>query len=123
MIALDTSAIIELLKGTEKGKKIASTFGSEEIASSTVSINEVLIGALGKQREIAHAFVDTLKFLDLDVDAAKMSVDVEESLARNGKMIGKLDIFIAATALAQGLALLTADKDFKNVAGLKVILV
>lgn len=123
MILLDTSAVIELLKGTEKGNVVRTYIGAETVGMTTITVNEVLIGALGKQHEIALGLIESAEILPFDLDAAHKSVEVEQFLRKKGKLVGKLDIFIAAIGLVHNLSLLTTDEGFKNVQDLKVILV
>lgn len=123
MIVLDTSAIIELLIDGNKASKLQEYLVKEIAACSTISVNEVLIGAQGKQRDIALAFIHSLYNLNFDSIIAQNSVFIEESLYKKGKPIGKLDIFIAATCIAHDLPLLTMDKGFKHIDGLKLIIV
>src|SRR3990167_2935100 len=49
----DTEAIIDLLNGTDRGRHVQLIIGTKTCAITTISINEVLIGAKGKQRPIA----------------------------------------------------------------------
>lgn len=123
MIILDTSAIVEFLNGTDKSAEILRIIEDDVAGVSTLSVNEVLIGAHGEQRRIARDFFSSLEIVPFDEEAAYRSVDVEEMLSRKGKPIGKIDTLIAATALVHNVSLLTADKDFLNVDGLKVVLV
>lgn len=121
MIVLDASAIIELLAGTEKGEQVRTILQNEAAAASAVTINEVLISARDRQR--LHDFFKSLHVLPFDDEAAYASIKIEESLRKKGRMIGKLDIFVAATCIVHMLPVLTADKDFQQVDGLKVVLV
>lgn len=123
MILIDTSAAIDLLKGNEKGLKIKQYIESDVIATSTITINEVLIGAEGPQKPVVHDFIKTLQIFPFDTAAAYKSVGVEESLMKKGKPIGKLDIFIASICLVHDVKLLTTDKDFMHVTGLKAVVV
>lgn len=121
MIVLDTSSIIELLAGTEKGKKIRICLEKEAAATSAITVNELLIGA--KNQQIVKDFLKTLHILSFDAEAAFKSVIVEQELKKSGKLIGKLDIFIASICLVHNIAILTTDKDFKNVKALKAVVV
>ena len=44
MIILDSSAIIHLLRGTEKGKTIKNALKNENYATTAFCVHEVLIG-------------------------------------------------------------------------------
>ncbi len=100
MIVLDSSAIIELLRGTEKGKKIREFIENEAVAATTISLNEVLIGIPPRHRMMGNQFFRTFQILPFDEDASYKSIKIEEELSKKGKLIGKLDIFIASICLA-----------------------
>ena len=123
MIVLDTSAIIELIDGTEKGRKVEELIKDDAVCVSVVAVNEFLCGGSVNSKKIFHELLATTRILVFDERAAYKSVFVEESLNKKGKPIGKLDCFIAAICLVHNLPLISCDKDFKNVDGLKVILV
>ncbi|MBS3128211.1 type II toxin-antitoxin system VapC family toxin [Candidatus Woesearchaeota archaeon] len=123
MIVLDTSAIIELIRGTQKGKEIQQYLLYEAAAMSAITLNEISIGVQGKEREIIQEFIKTMHILPFDEAAAQKSVLIEETLSKKGKPIGKLDIFIASICMIHDLQLITADKDLKQIDDLKVILV
>ena len=121
MLLLDTSAIIDFLNGTDRGRHVQLIIGTKTCAITTISINEVLIGAKGKQKPIAEAFLNSLQVLPFDTASAYQSVTVEENLKSN--LIGKLDMMIAAVGLAHNLPILTCDNDFKRIQGLQTIVV
>lgn len=123
MILLDTSAVIELLEGTTKGQKVQNLIKDDAVCISSITLNEFLIGCNDKQRDIFQNFVASLEVFSFDSDAAYKSELVEKSLIRRGKIIGKMDIFIASICLVHEIPIITADKDFKNVDKLKVFLV
>ena len=123
MIVLDTSAVIELAKGTEKGRKAEEFLRQEAAAISAITLNELLVGASEKQKLRMQNFISSLHVLPFDAEVSHASVGLEEQLERAGKMIGKLDIFIAATCIVHDLQLITADHDFKHVKGLRLFVV
>ena len=121
MIVLDSSAVIELLIGTAMGGKVQEILDTEIAAVSPVTINEVLIGAQGKQMDVALDFFRTAQVIPFDAEAAYVSVDIERVLRKKGKVLSKQDVFIAASCLVHQLPLLTFDKDFRNVEKLELI--
>ncbi len=123
MITLDSSALIELIRGTEKGKRVQSHIAHEESATSVVCVHELLIGTRESKMEQMKEFLSTFTSLPVDMETAHQSAELQRTLTRDGKMIGQLDIFIAATALVHNVPLVTLDKDFRNVEGLKVIVI
>lgn len=121
MIVLDTSALIELIKGRERGRKILDYVKEERIAITTVTVNEFFIGATEKEKERFETVFSLLEILPFDSDAAYRSVVIEEDLEHRGQLIGKLDIFIAAIAHVSGFPLVTLDNDFSRIKDLKTI--
>ena len=123
MAVLDSSAIIYLLDGTEKGRVIKEEFGSEISATTTICINEVLTGYTQKEQERAWPFFQNLEILPFDLRASLKSVDLERSLRKKGTMLSKPDLFIASICLVHSLPLITTDKGFKDIEGLNLWLV
>ena len=121
MIALDSSAIIDILAGTKKGEQIKKKVSEEALAVTSISVNEVLIGAKERERNKIHEFFENLDILSFDAASAFKSVGIEESLSKRGTKIGKMDIFIASICLVNNLPILTSDNHFKFVNELKVI--
>lgn len=123
MIILDTSIVIELVKGTVKGKEIQERLWQETVAITTITIHEILLGARKKEKEIIEKLFRAVHILSYDQHAAHYSAGIEQLLYERGKPIGRMDIFIAAICLANEVSLLTMDEDFKRVEGLKVTVI
>lgn len=123
MIMLDSSAVIEFLEESEKGNKIRKLVENDSSSVSTISINELLITSHGDENELIRNLLDGVHVFDFDEKAAYRSVEIEKEMRKKGNVIGKLDIFIAAICLENNLPLVTLDKDFRRVGGLKVLLV
>ena len=121
MIVLDSSAIINIIAGNQKGREIEMKFGEDLVATTSISINEVLTGMNPKEREKIINFFNGLELLDFNAKAAYKSIEIEEKLKTKEKIIGKLDIFIASICILNDFTILTSDKDFKNIDGLKLI--
>ena len=123
MAALDSSALIHILSGTKQGNEIKEQFGYEAASITAISINEVLIGVHEKNKEEVLRFLQGFDILPFDARAAIKSVELERTLAKSGKPIGKLDLFIAAICIVHDVHLITTDKDFNNIKDLKVMLI
>jgi len=123
MILFDSSAIIEFLGESEAGAKVKKFVEDETSAISTVSINELLITSEGVENETIRKLLGEMRVFAFDERAAYRSVEIEKALRKEGKLIGKLDIFIAAVCLVNKLSLVTLDRDFNKIDGLKVLLV
>ena len=101
----------------------------EVLATAAVCISELLVGlhraSTDVQRTQRKAFIDeTVNLLDVlpfDLAAARIHADIRVELFRTGQIIGAADALIAATALANGLGVLTENvREFARVRDLFV---
>lgn len=120
---VDTNVIIRFFKGETE---LFSLFDDcENFYVSSVSVGELMYGAeLSKKsdfnRECYYGFCEQLKVIYIDNEIAKMYGKVKAGLKAKGRPIPENDIWIAATALAANLSLVTADSDFQNVSDLVI---
>jgi predicted nucleic acid-binding protein len=116
---LDTNILIYLFEGRES---IASTLLSlhrEYFFTSVISHFEFLVGARSEaeEKEIRSKLKETAP-LDIRLEIVEAAVKLQKQYKLKFK-----DLLIAATAQVEGLTLVTADKDFKKIKGLKVNLI
>jgi len=111
-----------MLRGSAEGEKVRKSIADEAVGVSALSVHEVLYGARGQETAQFEDFMKAVHVLSFDADVARKSASLELSLKRKGKNMGKIDTFIAATCMTHQLPLLTLDKGFKNVEGLRVLL-
>lgn len=121
MIVLDSSALIEIVKGSGKGELLKNKVGNESLGITTISINETLVSAGKKEREVFEDVISSLKVLEFDQESAFKSLEIENSLKERGNLIGKIDILIASICLTNNASLATLDKDFEKIKNLEVI--
>lgn len=67
MHILDSSIIIEILGGSELGRKALSAINEEHLATTAISMVEVLEGTKGKIDIAAVSFFDSIPVLSLVV--------------------------------------------------------
>ena len=121
MIILDTSALIEITRGSEKGAQIIRCVQGESYATTSINMHELLLLARDDEKDEFREFLNAIKIYPYDKGCIEKSVFIERELMQKGKLINKLDILIAAICLAQDAGILTLDEDFKRVPGLKAI--
>lgn len=127
-ILIDTDILVDLERGVRQ-PEFERLLGDEDRAISVITVSELLHGvhrATGAQRNRRHAFVEhllaDLHAIPITDQVARLHADVWAALARRGVLIGAHDLWIAATALAQGLAVATANAaEFGRIPGLRVI--
>jgi tRNA(fMet)-specific endonuclease VapC len=123
---LDTNTASYAIKGNiprvrERLHKVASA----DIAISAVTEAELRFG-LAKYPEATRLRVvveEFLRFVEIrpwDSEAARHYAVVRAAAEQEGRPIGSLDMMIAAHALALGAVLVTGDRVFRRVAGLKI---
>jgi tRNA(fMet)-specific endonuclease VapC len=124
---IDTTWIIEYLRGNQAIARTLQQFRNEGLAVSVVSLGELYEGVFRSRNptESERALSDFLKsviILDLTAGISKTFGRERAELRRRGVPVGDLDLLIASTALQHSLTLLTADRDFERVQNLTTIL-
>jgi len=122
-VLIESSAIIEYLKGNAKVKEILSN--SEDFYASTLTIFEVLLGEVEENKILD--FLSAFNVIGLNKKDSVIASRIYKRLRDKGKLIGYFDILISAQAINRGLTLVTKDTDFLKVADefneLKVVLI
>ena len=124
---IDTDIAIELLHG--RNVRVVDSLASknqEQIFLSTVTVAELLLGALRTQEPeksmaLCRQFCSLFQLAGLDYPAAERSSVIRADLEGRGERIGAYDTLIAGIALARGCVLATHNvREFGRVAGLHV---
>ncbi len=125
---LDTNVLSSVARGRDHSliERLRTT-PIEEIAISTLSAMEIEFGLLNnplinEQRgELMRHLLRELTSLPFDNIASRVAATELLRLRRRGAMIGPYDLLIAATALAHGLTMVTANVgEFRRIDGLRV---
>jgi tRNA(fMet)-specific endonuclease VapC len=127
-VLIDTDMLVDLEHGVGN-PDVENAIGDEARAISVITVSELLHGvhrASGAQRTRRSAFVEHLlagmRAIEITERIARVHADVWAQLAAKGQLIGSHDLWIAATALAHGMALATGNVDeFQRVPGLRLI--
>lgn len=99
--------------------------GASHVAISAVTEGEILYGLSLKPeaRSLAvamHQFLKQVRILPWDSSAANAYGPMRAVLQRTGRLLGNLDMMIAAHAIAEDAVLVTNDAAFGRVRGLRV---
>lgn len=125
-VLIDTDLLVELERGADR---LEDLLGDEERAISVITVSELLHGVLraqGAMRARRQAFVEHLlagiQAIPITEPVARVHADIWSQLAARGESPGAHDLWIAATAIAHGLGVATANRaHFDRVPGLRVI--
>ncbi len=113
---IDTSLLIDYFRKTDKSKtrlvQLSEKF--DQLAISTITEFEIYTGATEVQITFWDAFLSEISIVPLDSTAARVAVEIQRDLKKLRKSIDKADLFIAATAVANGLMLDTLNRKHFN---------
>lgn len=119
-ILLDTSAYSALLRGNVEVREALQ--GAGEVAVTPVVIGELLAGFTGgrfgdRNRSLLREFLATsrVRILDVDAETSERYAAVWFHQREQGTPIPTNDLWIAASAMQHGLAILTTDRHFLKV--------
>ena len=122
---LDTNIASYIIKGNVPAvRRRLVRHPISEIAVSSVTEGELSYGVARRsdavrRRAVVDEFLLRVTILPWDSDAAQLYGALRAVLEREGQPMGSLDIMIGAHALAAGLILVTNDRAFGRIAGLK----
>ena len=127
MVCLETSFIIDFLRGKENARIFLKKLGeSRDIATITApTIMEIISGAeleesKREKKEILN-LLNTLTILPLDESSSILAGEIEAKLAMGGETIPPIDIMIAAIAIENNEVLATKnEKHFSRINNLKI---
>ena len=126
MILVDTSLIVEYLRGRETAVTELQAWSSDGFAISTVVLAELYEG-IARSRDpgaTERSLLDFLRHADIlpvDESVAREFGRLRFQLRSQGLVIGDLDILIAATALVHEATLLTRDNHFRRIPGVDAV--
>ncbi|TKK64091.1 type II toxin-antitoxin system VapC family toxin [Ilyomonas limi] len=112
IILIDTSVLIDYFRKTDKENAalVAIVKQGYTYCISSVTEYEIYRGALLGQIAFWDNLLLKVEVLPFDKTASRIAVDINSELKRKRKQIEIADLFIAATAVANGLKLATLNK-------------
>ena len=132
MVCLDSTFVIDILKGEEKMKKLEENIDNrgEDIFIASPAVIEVIRGLYLKsniknlkdnEKERTFKLINSLSVLDLDKNSAILAAKIEADLRNNGEIIDVEDIMIAAISINNNETLVTRNKKhFERIKDLKI---
>lgn len=129
MECLDTTVLIDLLRGSEQAKKLRKTLVSKHLFTTELNVYEVVSGIFAKKKgnkqqdlEKAEELFHRVTILPLTHRAALRAGEINGNLLLKGEIIEDIDILTASIALANGvMTIVTRNaKHFQRIPGLVV---
>ncbi len=117
---LDTSAWVEFIEGTEKGRVVRNILEREENFTSLATIAELAHWCLRSGKDDMAATITEVKRISrilpltetISTGAGKLNYERKKA----GRKWGMMDSIIVATAQVYGLKVLTKDNGFRDLA-------
>ena len=129
-IVLDTSVLVAAERRPVRFEALLESLGEEPVAVAAITASELLhgchrasdAGVRARRAAFVDALLDAIPVLPFGLPEARRHAELWAELARTGTVIGPHDLLIAATALAQGHALVTLNqREFSRVPGLRLV--
>lgn len=122
-LLIDTSILIDHLRKPDKQKTVFYQLAPKyEFVISSFTEFEFSVGSTPRNQDFIQELLNNLPVLPFDSICGHTAVGIYKSLRVTNRLISLPDIFIAATATANDLPLLTLNrKHFERVEGLKLI--
>ena len=122
---LDTNMVSHFIKGVNNVRNKVVSVAMSELGISAITEGELLFGLAKKPDAkqlsvIIHEFLIHVDVLPWDSAVAACYGKLRAGMQKKGKVLGNLDLLIAAHALALGIVLITNDRAFAQVEGLKI---
>ena len=116
MIVLDTSALIDLFRGSDQIRD----FVAEDSATTMISCYEIFAGVnhrkARREEQFFRRFFSEMEILDFDMRAAEKAGEIMAQLLTQGTPVNTLDVLIAGTAITNGAErLISRDRDFEKI--------
>ncbi len=128
-VLIDASILIEAERGRLDLEPHVARHADEESFLSVITASELLHGvhraAEPRRRARRSAFVEGIlerfPLLQVDLATARAHAQVWSDMSVSGTLIGPHDLWLAATCIAHGLTMVTANiREFERVPGLQV---
>ena len=126
-VLIDTNAYSHLLDGDQSVRDLLSR--ATKVYVSSIVLGELQTGFKcgskdRKNREMLDRFLSksTVEVVDVTAETAEVYASIMDSLRKIGKPIPTNDVWIAAHATEVGAAVLTFDKHFTSIPGLRLAL-
>ncbi len=122
-VVFDTSAVIELFKGNQRVTTKLETITNIKIPS--IVLGELYFGVYNSSNFQKHInqvniFIENCEILAITSETAEIYASTKTKLKNKGKPIPENDIWIASVSLQFNFPLVTFDKHFLEIEGLKL---
>ena len=128
MPVLDTSFIVDLLRGKKEAlQKLAEMEAEISLSTTEINVLELYRGAYISRKtnqnlEEIKKLLECFQVLKLEESVYEVFASLSASLLSRGKAVGAFDELIASIVLCYDEKIVTRDNHFKEVPGIEVIM-
>lgn len=128
-VLIDASILIEAERGRLELEPHVARHGDEDAFLSVVTASELLHGvhratepdARARRSAFVEGVLERFALLPVDLACARAHAQIWAELRQAGAIIGPHDLWLAATCVAHGLTMVTANmREFSRVPGLEL---
>jgi tRNA(fMet)-specific endonuclease VapC len=128
-VLIDASILIEAERGRLALAPHVERHGEEEAFLSVITASELLHGAhraaapdiRARRSAFVEGILERFPLLSVDLACARAHAQLWADLSQAGALIGPHDLWLAATCIAHGLTMVTANlREFARVPGLQL---
>ncbi|RJT26216.1 type II toxin-antitoxin system VapC family toxin [Buttiauxella izardii] len=120
---LDTNTVSYFLRQNPQVLARMSKVPPSDIVISSITEAELLFGVAKRQNKALKmavmGFLDAVSVYHWDSVAAEAYGKLRASMEKKGQVMGALDMLIAAHALSEKTTIVTSDRAFHNIVGLR----
>jgi predicted nucleic acid-binding protein len=123
IVMVDTSVWIEYFRSGEGevSEMIDSLIAEDRAAICGVVEMELLHGVKKTERGELEELFSALNYLELSRQDFRMAGELLNAIRSSGSLIPATDALIGSACMKEGIPLLTADKHFEKITGLKLV--
>lgn len=110
MIVLDTTVLIDHLRGRPAAERVARlALAGEELATTPINVEEIMRGLRQAEEAAAETLFDGLLIVSLGLDEGRQAGLWRRHFAERGVTLSQADCLIAAAAFLAGARLATGN--------------
>jgi predicted nucleic acid-binding protein len=115
ILLLDTTVLLDVLRARQNRRSLLAELiaGGHVLATAAINIAEVYAGMRSGEENKTEAFLSSLDCYPITAAIARRAGSLKSAWAHKGRTLSLADMIVAATAIENGLSLMTDNrKDF-----------
>ena len=123
MVVLDTSIVIDYLKGEKEVVEAVERFSKTKFSITFITEYELLKYRGGAIEKVFNDILTRFVIYHSDDKSAVIAAEIYNKLEDAGELINENDILIAGISLSKNDMILTRDKDFEKIGHKSIIVI